>query len=135
MIGKGSEVPDGFVAPDEAMEQVTIRLGEVDETDPTIVTPIRFDDVFTDGALETILQTIGDALYAPQLTNYYVAFDPADLDPGDFTDRRPGSRTDLGILVTFDGPYLPISSFELEYIAGQRPELPDVPVEVLAQHV
>jgi hypothetical protein len=117
---------DGFVGPGEAEDLTTIRLGEVDETDPTQVVPIQFDVFFSDTALDEIVNTIEEALYAPQLTNYYVALDPADIDPATGADRRAGDRQNLGLAVTFDGPYIPISSFEIEFVAAPHPGLPEV---------
>jgi len=116
---------DGFVDPGEAEEVTTVRLGRTDEADPTQIIPTQFDVFFSDSALTAIVNTIEEALYVPQLTNYYVALDPADIDPATGADRRPRDRSNLALAVTFDGPYLPISSFELEFIAAPHSGLPD----------
>ncbi|MCP3903796.1 MAG: ShlB/FhaC/HecB family hemolysin secretion/activation protein [Planctomycetes bacterium] len=115
---------DGFVAPSEADELTTVRLGQPDAADPTQIVPTAFDVFFSNSALDTVVQAIEEALYAPQLTNYYVALDPADIDPSSGADLRPRDRSDLALAVTFDGPYIPISSFDIEFVAAPHPGLP-----------
>jgi hypothetical protein len=124
-----------------SLQQLTVQMGTIDGVwvaprpgVETITIEVQ-RDIIEGGPVtmrRSAVDAIADAFELQQAGTpgrlFYVAPDPEHIDPATGEDRRRRNETTLGLVVSFEGPMIPVSAFELNYAIGHS-ELP--PVETI----
>lgn len=109
----------GYVAPRQGLETITVAFGDLS-------TGGRFD--LHRSGLDVMVQTLKEGLAADRRVglDFFVAADPADISPQTGQDLRRRRTGPLRLLLAFDGPFYPVSRFNLGYVDADPTGFPPV---------
>ena len=99
-------VEGGYIFPPGQQETVTVMFGDIVAADETVN--------ISAGALSRITHRLAAAM-VEQGWNFFIAPSPEEIEPATGADLRSGGSTRLTLVVCYDGPYYPISHFEIAY--------------------
>lgn len=124
-----ARVRDGFVADRPGAWAQELTINELTADGPTVVYATALD------AIERTLR-LWFSDQDPTPFGVFISPDPADIDPATGQDLRgPEREGKLRFTIVYDGPYFPVSGFEISYEPpddAAQPRLP-APQEVLQQ--
>ncbi|UCD74773.1 MAG: hypothetical protein JSV91_13415, partial [Phycisphaerales bacterium] len=121
------KVASGYVAPREGIERETIEFrtivltGAEDEAGEP-----RAQLLLHLSALNAITDALTAAVKERRGLEFFIVADPNDVDPDTGQDLRGRGDKMLSLVLSYDGPFYPVSRFELSYAGQLHPSLPAV---------